>query len=349
MNSRQIEMWALRVIDAVERAHSHEDSRAELKSAWPHDLPRVARQIAGHANAAGDEPVLWLIGVDEERGVVDFGPVEFSDWYSRLAAQFDALPPRITPLVVPYNDKRPVALLIETDRAPFVVKNPAHNTPGGGPVQWETPWRDGTSIRSARRADLLRLLTPLQRRPDIEVVEGYGSAAVPSDNGSPGVPMGLAYWVTIRLYLTPRGDQPLVIPFHRCAGWFTLPGHMHVFPVDAVKLEPLGGPSVFAEGTDYQVMLYGPAMLDCTMSAVHGDRAAWHNFSDLQVGLTLYALDQEETISIEMDFLRGDRGPIPQGTGRAELAAYSAIYAMRPASKGIIPSAPTTVGASRRE
>ena len=59
------------------------------------------------------------------------------------------------------------ALYFETDRAPFVVKNQE-----GGTIQREVPWREATGVKSATRSQLLRLLSPLQRLPSLEVIGG---------------------------------------------------------------------------------------------------------------------------------------------------------------------------------
>jgi len=58
MKKQQIEAWALRVVDQVNRQQAHEDSLVELKTEWPADIHKAARQIAGHANSAHGEPVL---------------------------------------------------------------------------------------------------------------------------------------------------------------------------------------------------------------------------------------------------------------------------------------------------
>jgi hypothetical protein len=44
-----------------------EDDRVELKADWP-DAEKAARRVAGHANASGGGSVLWIIGLDEQRG-----------------------------------------------------------------------------------------------------------------------------------------------------------------------------------------------------------------------------------------------------------------------------------------
>jgi hypothetical protein len=91
MKKHDIEAWTLRVIDRVNSNQPTEDSRVELKSRWPEDPRRVARQIAGHANAAHGEPILWLIGVDQHAGVVGAEQVKVANWYPGVEAEFDGL------------------------------------------------------------------------------------------------------------------------------------------------------------------------------------------------------------------------------------------------------------------
>lgn len=59
-----IEAWAVRTIERVEVGQRVEDTRVELKSG-SQDPKRMAREIAGHANVARGDPILWLIGVGE--------------------------------------------------------------------------------------------------------------------------------------------------------------------------------------------------------------------------------------------------------------------------------------------
>lgn len=84
MRNSEIERWSLDVIRRVEGQQPVEDSRVELKRAWPSDYPKTARRIAGHANAARGEPILWLIGVDETAGVLGADYAEFSGWFSQV-------------------------------------------------------------------------------------------------------------------------------------------------------------------------------------------------------------------------------------------------------------------------
>lgn len=75
---------------------------------------------------------------------------------------------------MPTTGQSVVAVLFDTERAPFTVKNPAFGQTGGGPVELEVPWRDGTRIRSARRSELVQLLSPLAERPSLDVETGFG-------------------------------------------------------------------------------------------------------------------------------------------------------------------------------
>jgi len=174
MKTHEIEAWALRAIERVEQHQPNEDSRIELRADWP-DHKRAARWIAGHANALRGEPILWVIGVDEDRGVKGASQNNLPNWWAQVKAQFDGSHPELCDLLVNWKGNTVVALYFETERIPFVVKNPAHGSQNGGPVQREVPWRDGTSNRSATHSDLIQLLSPLQRPIlDVEVGKGRG-------------------------------------------------------------------------------------------------------------------------------------------------------------------------------
>ena len=70
MNPARLEAWALQVVDRIKAHQPNEDSRVECKRVWIAEHWEVARQLAGHANAARGEVLLWLIGVDEIDGVI---------------------------------------------------------------------------------------------------------------------------------------------------------------------------------------------------------------------------------------------------------------------------------------
>jgi hypothetical protein len=214
MNPRQIEAWALRIIDRVKSGQPNEDFLVELKRTWiPED--KAARRIAGHANSVYGESILWLIGVDEKEGVIGVEANDLSAWYPKVESQFDGISPRLTPLNIPIENKTVVALLFETERAPFLVKNPAYGKPNGGSISLEVPWRENTSVRSANRSDLIRLLTPLELLPEIEILHRSLEATIAGMNDR-----GNSYADELKfsadLYIVPKGEKKIVIPFHRC-------------------------------------------------------------------------------------------------------------------------------------
>lgn len=159
MRSAEIERWALEIARRVENQQPVEDSRVELKRAWPTNHANAARRIAGHANAARGETVLWLIGIDETGSVIGADYNEFSNWISQVESNFDQLAPRRHDVNVPTNSGQTiVAIAFETNRAPFVVKNPHFGSRANDPISLEVPWRDGTRVRSATRQELILIL-----------------------------------------------------------------------------------------------------------------------------------------------------------------------------------------------
>src|SRR6266540_4555312 len=108
MRTYEIEAWALRAIERVEQRQPNEDSRVELKAEWPDDPERAARRIAGHANALRGEPILWVIGVDEQQGVKGASQNNLANWWPQVKAQFDGFAPDVREVLVPCKDNKTV-------------------------------------------------------------------------------------------------------------------------------------------------------------------------------------------------------------------------------------------------
>jgi hypothetical protein len=244
MRPIQVENRALEIISRVEAGQPNEDVRVELKANWI-EPQKAARQIAGHANAARGEPVLWLIGVDQDRGVVGADQLELSNWYAEVASEFDGMAPEMIDTNVPYHDRTVVALLFETDRAPFVIRNPDYGVKSGVSIAFEVPWREGTSTRTANRSDLIRLLVPLLNLPEVETLHGNLTLSQSTLSQS-----GMYCWhLRIQLYITPQAGIPVVIPFHRCEASATLPDRGAPINLGNVRLAP---PDKLASGRDLQ-------------------------------------------------------------------------------------------------
>jgi len=302
MRLHQVESWALRIIDQVEAGRPNEDSRVELKAEWPTDIPRVARQIAGHANAARGEPILWLIGVDQSNGVTGAEHTELASWYPRVQAQFDGLAPQLTDINIPVKGRIVVALLFVTDRVPFVVKNPVHGSRGGGSVEREVPWRESTSTRSATRDELLRLLSPLQLLPNIEPLKGHFELSSSADNNH-------SFHLDLELYVTPRSQSRIVIPFHRCEVSFEIPGCTIQVSFNEVRLvHPYSGGfgteaknlSLTVRSTTNEVLIDGPGLVNLQASVTTSPITAIYSCSSREVVIraTLLPVDVETAISI---------------------------------------------------
>jgi len=213
MKGIEIEEWALRVIERAEQCQPNEDARVDLKTKWPDTAAKAARQIAGHANAARGVSILWVIGVDEQQGVIGASQNDLADWWPQVKSQFDGPVPRMMDRVVYRGEKTAVALNFETDQGPYVVKNPAFGTSGGGPVGLEVPWREGTSTRSATHSDLVLLLSPLQK-PVLTVEVGKGRGFVNHYLlAQPAGPATAAHYLRVKVVNSGRRTAL------RCAGY----------------------------------------------------------------------------------------------------------------------------------
>ncbi|MBN1359198.1 MAG: hypothetical protein JW993_01330 [Sedimentisphaerales bacterium] len=254
-----IEAWVLRVVDQVNGAQPCEDSRVELKAEWPQDANRAARRIAAHANAVAGEDILWIIGLDESRGVIGADNNDLASWFPAVVKQFDGLAPSLTDVNVPVGDKTVVALLFTTDRAPFVVRNSA-----AGPIDFEVPWREGCRTRSARREDLIRLLSPIGHLPAVEVLD----ATVAVWGPSPSSQQQHSWDIALKLYVAPREPQRLVIPCHKCEVKVQMDDRLHI--ANEVWLEPRVNvnsqqhriESLTVACTKTEAIINGPGILD---------------------------------------------------------------------------------------
>ena len=156
MNAAEVKRWALEVIDRVKSQKPVEDTRVECKASWVEPYS-IARQFAGHANAAKGESILWLMGIDEKQGIVTgVDRNDLANWYPQLVKNFDGVAPSLlADLNLDVDSKTVVALMFDTSNAPFVIKVP--NTD-----RLEIPWRQGTRTRSANRSEVLRIFSFVQ-------------------------------------------------------------------------------------------------------------------------------------------------------------------------------------------
>lgn len=247
MRQAEIEFWALGVIATVSSGGRVEDGRVELKANWP-DPIKAARRLAGHANAARGEEVLWLLGVDERKGVVGVDADDLANWWSVTSSNFMGPAPAIIPVSIPQGSATVLALLIETVSAPFVVKNPAFGTPQGGPVELEVPWREMTSIRSARHSDLIRLLVPQLKLPLIEVLDArLEGIRLEEHVAVREFGPGFRWKISLTLYVVPRSAELLVFPSHLMRVTVKEPVALGELELEVQSLRSLGRPKDIIE------------------------------------------------------------------------------------------------------
>ncbi|MFC7380911.1 hypothetical protein [Sphaerisporangium rhizosphaerae] len=277
MRAIEIEDWARRVAERVTRGGAVEDSRVELKRDWP-DPTKAARRIAGHCNASAGDTVLWIIGLDEDAGVIGASNQDTAPWWAKVKSQFDGQAPTLQDIGMDIDGRDVLALAFETDRAPFVVRNSVYGKQGAGPVEREVPWRDGTSIRSATRADLIRLLLPIEAIPSIEVI--HGSAELSKDTDPfPNLDATLVVYAAL-----PMGYST-VLPNHQAQGFIRIGDSSELIDLDVTlrvgrRLDPrfpkreVLKPTVF-NGED-QIILEGPGFFQvrgkgfATAAHLHG-------------------------------------------------------------------------------
>jgi hypothetical protein len=300
-----IEARVLKVIDQQKRKQPCEDSCIEMKADWPEPI-KAARQIAGHANAARGENILWIIGVDESNGIVGADNTELANWLPQVKSYFDGLFPDVIDLNVPVDDKTIVALLFSSDRAPFVVKNSAYGKPASGSVELEVPWREGRRTRSARREDLIRLLVPISRQPSIEVI----SSTVTITELHPIPDPSYCNWhILVRLYIAPFDHDRVVIPFHHCDIVITV-GEDKISVCEKIRLSP-SGRYYFGSGkidgevdsftiasTESEVIADGPGRLNVS-AYVKAARPNSIAASDIALTLRMRPVGAEKPLTIE--------------------------------------------------
>jgi len=225
----EVEAWVLRIVEDVLAGRPAEDDVVELKTDWPDDWPKAARRIAAHANSARQQPILWIIGLDEKaRAVPGASAIEISDWIAKLRSEFceNWMP---TPSVyhVPVRGVTVSAIVFDTEGIPFVVKAPNERL--------EVPWRSGNRTRSAKRSELFSIvsqpvLLPILEFLFAEIILWNPKAATDRRSAS-----GEASF-----YVTPRSSQAVSFPYHRLKGWIQAP------TVEALTLE-----SIYISNGDY--------------------------------------------------------------------------------------------------
>lgn len=292
MRKIEIEGCAHRIIDQVEKGQPSEDDRVELKAEWMPDDYDFARQLAGHANAAQGEGILWLFGVDEKAAAAPGVPAkDAASWWPSVVSHFDGPAPEPVLVNVRHNNITVVALYASTDLAPFVVRNPQYGRTKGVSISLEGPWRSNTSTRTAKREDLLRLLLPAASTPRLVVLDLSASAPAGGEGDNKRVD------VVGNIYVEHISGTRVHFADHQaCGHWKSTAGG--TMAIERVKLEPTmrhekdhdrhasANPNFMRSDEDLTVL--GPGRLHLTALAVatrpsmDDSVEARHNFDSRQ-------------------------------------------------------------------
>ena len=269
----QVEAEALQAVEAVLAGGRVEDARIECKADWPDE--NKARQLAGHANTARGEPIIWLVGVDEKNhSLTRPSPIDPADWWSRMSKRFDQAAPEMFDVTVHLGEGRTVtALAFMTDQVPYVV------TAGGeeGRVEREVPVRAGTRTRSAYRHELLRMLFP-----SISIPQSFITAAVLQGSyEEEDPPRGrLSLWM--RLFFEFPGGTTTMLPANRMQARLDFDVESLAMPAsDSVRMffetgEYSTSPKTFGvQGRSDGIVITGPGATDIT--AETSIDPAWYN------------------------------------------------------------------------
>lgn len=261
MDSAALEFRVRKIAKLVDVGQQVEDDRVEVKRSWI-DHWGAAWRMAGHANVAGGERIIWIFGLDENgsegKRAVGVETEDQAKWIGQVESNYEGLPPRrVREMGVPFAGRMLFVYLLETNRAPYVVKNPK-----GGPIQFGIPWRDGTRVRSAKHEDLVEILVPHVSMPSVEILEGFVRASQDSRDDFVRVEARLG------AYLEPRDYGPLAIPFHRCGGGFSVANGNWRLDFDSVRIAPPDR-SITASGDGSQCILQGPSKVSILAYSRH--------------------------------------------------------------------------------
>ncbi len=271
MTPQQFEHQVLQICDRVRAGDRVESSYWELKREWPVDIPKVARRIAGHCNAARGGLAAWIIGIDDCGAVHGTNAQEFANWWPQVQSEFEGEAPALIHHCAPrVDDKTVVGLLFDSSTAPYVVRNPLRDTKGA--IAREVPWRIGTAVRTATREDLLRILVPIQSVPSLRGVAGrlnIGQQGEALRGEFTGIECW-QWWLKLTLFATMEGTAAAVIPYDRCRVELRTPGASEPFcrmrcVADYTKKGNVdASTAVTATLTEFRIPGSGGFVLTCT-------------------------------------------------------------------------------------
>ncbi|WP_157225112.1 hypothetical protein [Nocardia thailandica] len=209
MNKVQLEIRVNEIVNHVIAGGKVEDDTVEAKREWP-KLDK-AGQLAGMANAAGGQPILWIIGLCEgSHKIIPLDDTDPASWWQQMQGDFAyGVAPSMKTLRVVTDHGSVMALQFETDQAPYLVKLPKAprdpNNPHSG-YRWATaaiPWREGTTNRTATRAELLSALRYHASVPQLDVIRAECRLYAEMEATVPEPPSALDFNASLLIDTTP--------------------------------------------------------------------------------------------------------------------------------------------------
>ncbi len=255
MRRNEIEMAARRAVERLRQHGKLEDDRIEAKRIWI-DAPKAARIIAGHANQARGDWIMWLVGVDEKTGDIHpTTPPDLAEWWPTVKSSFASEPPAMMHLHIDDGQKAFTAVVFETHAAPYLTKNPK-----GGVPETEVPWREGTSTRTATRANLMSLLAGVEPTLSFET----RSASVRRNAEHPGK---VEWSAQLQLYVDFAGPGSTYLPFHRAS--ITLFSELgEEIDLSPVRFHAANQPLGSVRQGGHEIEVSGPGVLQVSASRI---------------------------------------------------------------------------------
>lgn len=245
-------------------------------------------------------------GLDEDRGLVGAEQRDFADWWQEVEAEFEGLAPSVQKLTVPHRGQALVALLFDTNRRPFVVRNSVYGQRGGGAGQFEVPWRErepGSDLHGVKR--FVRLARPQAHLPIVEAREAQLRVGLNTRGSNKPEGQQDIYWLLLMsLFVMPQSAEWLVLPFQPARVDVEVAGTLPREAFTRLTLSPGKGrgTSPTVEGSAHKVVLTGPGMVDVQAEleqppgALPLDQPPPH---PARVQVTLQPVGSEQPVSLE--------------------------------------------------
>jgi hypothetical protein len=325
LRPQQLEVRVLELVEVVLAGRRIEDDLVECKGQWPEPQDRrTVRQFAGAANKARGDPILWIIGLDEDgHRLTEVPEVDVTDWWQAMESRFDPPAPELEHnLVVPLGEGRAVtALRFLTDRSPYVIQC----GDGSRSRDREVPIRDGTGTRSARRDELLRLLIPAMALPAAELLSATLTASYSAGIQGKGDSTDVQFGARI-FFEQPAGSEVVMLPAHQMHGRVLYARGLHSLRWKLHHRDPhtplifrtvdkplaLPKPTYGVSGSPDGAVITGPGTLHVTAAEhLSGDqRDLFAGPSGVQIQVNFGVAGGDRRIRLEADLV-----PVPREAG----------------------------------